>query len=308
MKAYSIFDDFHKEAIEILEKAGVELTIHPMGVPRPNDAEMKSILEQYDCAIIGTSQKIKPEMFENVNSARIIATASVGLDHINIPEDKKDLVTIFNTPKANAQSVAEFTFGCALACCKRLFEGRARYAEGKDNKTLHRKPEDLMGKIIGVVGAGNISKRIMELAVFWGMDVICWTKHPENHTALLDYGIQFVSLEELCEVSDIISVNLPNLADTVNLISESLIARMKDTAIFISVSRLQTVDVEALFRKAEIKPDFYVCIDIDVSAEVVKRISDIENVMVTPHIAGGTIATRRRMFKEIAEQIAKVSD
>jgi D-3-phosphoglycerate dehydrogenase len=308
MKAYSIFDDFPKEAIEILEKAGVELTIHPMGVARPNDAEMKSILEQYDGVIIGTSQKIKSEMFENINTAKIIATASVGLDHINVPENKKDLVTIFNTPNANAQSVAEFTFGCALACCKRLVEGRERYIEGKDNKTLHRKPEDLMGKIIGVVGAGNISKRIMEFAVFFGMDVICWTKHPENHTVLLDYGIRFVSLEELCEVSDVISVNLPNLADTVNLISKSLVSRMKDTAVFISVSRLQTIDIEALFRKAEINHNFYVCIDIDVSQEVVKRISGVENVMVTPHIAGGTIATRRRMFNEIAEQIAKVCD
>jgi phosphoglycerate dehydrogenase-like enzyme len=165
-----------------------------------------------------------------------------------------------------------------------------------------------MGKIIGVVGAGNISKRIMEFAVFFGMDVICWTKHPENHTVLLDYGIRFVSLEELCEVSDVISVNLPNLADTVNLISKSLVSRMKDTAVFISVSRLQTIDIEALFRKAEINHNFYVCIDIDVSQEVVKRISGVENVMVTPHIAGGTIATRRRMFNEIAEQIAKVCD
>lgn len=307
MKAYSIFDDFTQEALDLLTVAGVAVTVHPLGVPRPDPTQMKEILRDYDCVIIGTSQKITEDMFDGIDTPRIIATASVGLDHIRVPENKRELVTILNTPKANAQSVAEFTMGCALSCCKRLAEGNSLYRQGKDNKQLHRKPEDLSGKTIGVVGAGNISRRIMEYAAFFGMRVLCWTRTPDHHRELEKDGVSFVGLDELVSAADYISVNLPNKPDTVGLISPELVSEMKPTAVFISVSRLDTVDAEALFEKARENKGFYVCLDLDVNPQVVKQIPDQPNVLVTPHIAGGTVETRKRMFRELAEAISLLS-
>lgn len=304
MNAYTIFDDYDASAIATLQKAGIDLTVHPPGVPRPDKAKMKHILEKYDCVIIGTSQQITEDMFENITSSRIIATASVGLDHIQIPDAKHDLVMVLNTPKANAQSVAEYTMGCALSCCKRLYEGNALYRVGKNNKALSQKPADLAGKTIGVVGAGNISARIMDYAAFFGMDILCWTRNPQSHMDLLGKGVCFAELEELVARADVISVNLPRASGTKQLISSALIDRMKETAIFISVSRLDTTDVFALFRKANTNPNFYVCLDLDVNNEVVEAIPDLPNVLVTPHIAGGTIETRKRMFCELAGRIA----
>ena len=303
MKTYTIFDDFSKEALDILEAAGVEVTVHPLGVPRPNHDQMKSILEKYDCVIIGTSQKITEDMFEHITERRIIATASVGLDHIRVSEDKRNLVTIINTPKANAQSVAEYTMGCALSCVKRLAEGNKLYSEGKNNKALYQKPEDLAGKTIGVIGAGNISVRIMEYAQFFGMKVLCWTRNPEGHRELKEKGVKFVALEELVATADVISVNLPNNAGTKGLISSQLVDKMKSTAIFISVSRLETIDFDSLLHKAVNNPSFYLCLDLDVNNVIVSRIPSCPNVLITPHIAGGTVETRKRMFQEVAKEI-----
>ena len=300
MKIYSIFDDFDEQAARLIQEAGGLLTIHPQGVPRPDHDQMKTILEHYDCVIIGTSQIITEDMFENVSEPRIIASASVGLDHIRVPEEKKPLVTILNTPKANAQSVAEYTMGCALACCKRLAEGAELYRQGKNNKNLYRKPEDLAGKTIGVVGAGNISEKIIEYARFFEMDVFCWTRNPEA------LGVRFVPLQELVTSSDYISVNLPNTPDTAGIISADLVHRMKDTAVFISVSRVETVDLDALLKKAEANPGFYVCLDIDIQNGISACVPDLPNVTVTPHIAGGTVETRRRMFRELAASISNV--
>ena len=213
---------------------------------------------------------------------------------------------IINTPKANAQSVAEYTMGCALSCVKRLYEGDSLYRNRKDNKSLSRKPEDLSGKTIGVIGAGNISVRIMEYARFMGMNILCWTRNPEKHKELCDLGVRFVSIEELAEISDVISVNLPNNADTKGLISKSLIELMKNTCIFISVSRLATIDVNALFEKSVNNKSFYTCLDLDVDEAVVSIIPEQHNVLVTPHIAGGTIETRKRMFHETAIAIARI--
>ncbi len=304
MKAYSIFDDFSQEARDLLAAAGVSVTVHPLGVPRPDPTQMKEILRDYDCVIIGTSQKITEDMFDGIETPRIIGTASVGLDHIRIPAEKKDLVTVLNTPKANAQSVAEYTMGCALSCCKRLTEGNSLYHQGKDNKQLYRKPEDLSGKTIGVVGAGNISRRIMDYALFFGMRILCWTRNPDHHRDLEERSVRFVDLHELVRTADYISVNLPNKPETVGLISEELVSEMKPTAVFISVSRLDTIDAEALFEKARENPGFYVCLDLDVNPQVVKQIPDQPNVLVTPHIAGGTVETRKRMFAEIAQAVA----
>ncbi len=303
MKAYSIFDDLDEVSIKRIESCGIELVLNPTGTPRPDPVRMKSILEQYDCVIIGTSQKISEEMFINISSPRIIATASVGLDHIHVPEEKRDLVTIINTPKANAQSVAEYTVGCALACCKRLFEGERLYSVGKNNKSLYKRPEDLSGKIMGVIGAGNISAKIMEYAGMLGLRVICWTPHPEKHAELEEMGIRFCDLRVLCETADVISVNLPNNEGTKGLISEELISCMKDTAIFISVSRQPTVDIQALIEKAKRELGFYVCLDIDVDSRIVSMLSGEPNILITPHIAGGTVETRRKMFCELAESV-----
>lgn len=305
MKAYSIFDDFGEEPAMVLTKAGIHLDIHPHDTPRPDIKQLKNILEEYDCVIIGTSQKINADMFENISSPKIIATASVGLDHIIVPEDKKELVKIFNTPIANAQSVAEFTIGCALMCCKRITAGAALYAQGKDNKALVQKPEDLYGKTIGIIGAGNISIRIMEYARFFKMNVLCWTVHPENHEDLLEKKIVFVSIQELVKRSDVISVNLPNNHGTKGLISSALVEQMKNNAIFISISRLETIDLDALILKAEKNSGFYVCVDIDVDETVVSKLKKLNNIILTPHIGGGTIEARKRMFAEVADQIVK---
>lgn len=303
MKVYSIFDDFGDNNVERLNQRGIICTVHPHGITRPDTDQMKQILENYDGVIIGTSQKIAEDMFSNITTQKVIATASVGLDHIVVPERKKNLVKIINTPKANAQSVAEYTIGCALACCKRVIEGRELYAAGKNNKQLNKKPEDLCGKTIGVIGAGNISFKIIEYASFLGMKVLCWTKHPEKHPELIGKGVAFTTLSKLVSEADVISVNLPNVPDTRNIISRECVNAMKKDAIFISVSRLDTIDTKVLFAKAESNLGFYVCLDIDLNQEIVSSIPDIPNAIVTPHIAGGTVETRKRMFSELTDKL-----
>ncbi len=303
MRAYTIFDDFDSCAAAALRNAGIELTVHPQGVPRPSKEQMKEILGEYDCVIIGTSQKIGEDDFDAVNSPRIIATASAGTDHIKVPEAKKDLITVINTPGANAAAVAEYTLGCALSCVKRFDEGNALYRQGVDNKSLFAKPRELSGKVMGIFGAGKVSEAVAEYAAFFGMEVICFTPHPENHPETAKYVNEFVSPENLAEKADVISVNLPLNDGTRGIISRELIGRMKNDAVFISVSRAETADIPALFEKAKANRGFYVCLDIDVDKDLAKEVPPGYNISVTPHIAGGTAETRVRMFRQAAESI-----
>lgn len=305
MKIYSIFDDFDYEATQILVDGGNELTIHPLGVERPDSNKMHELIKKFDCVIIGTSQKISEHMLVDITKPRIIATASIGIDHIAVPTSKKDLVTIINAPTANNRSVAEYTIGCALMCCKRMNEGVNLYQQGMNNKSLSKKPQDLGGKIMGIIGAGKISEEIIRYAHFFNMEILCWTFHPDKHINFCNYGVKFVELDELICNADIISVNLPYTHETKGLISEKLIRMIKKDAIFINISRLSIVKWEALLIKAQEEKNFYVCMDVDVDAKLVNNVKNIDNVFITPHIAGGTIEARKRMFKEVALKIVE---
>jgi D-3-phosphoglycerate dehydrogenase len=303
MRLYTIFDDFDPIAAQIIRGAGITLDIHPKGVARPDQATMKRILEEYDGVIIGTSQKIGEAMLDSIKSPKIIATASVGTDHIQIPKEKRDFFRIYNTPKANAQAVAEYTFATALSCLKRIEEGRRLYLLGKDNKSLSQKPVELFGKTLGVIGAGAISKRIMEFGQFFGMDIFCFTRHPEKHEDLQELGVKFSSLWEVAKQSDVLSVNLPNVPETKGIVSKELVSCMKSEGVFVSVSRLDTISFPDLLEKSKQNRNFYTCLDIDGNEEVARQSQGMENVIVTPHIAGGTRETRIRMFRELARQI-----
>lgn len=303
MRAYSIFDDFDGEAATMLSRAGVELTIHPLGLPRPNDTRMKEILEEYDCAIIGTSQKLNPEMFEHVEGRRIIATASIGTDHIRFPKEQGDKIHVINAPRANARAVAEYTMGMALCFNRMFFEGSMLYRMKKDNKSLQHKPKELFGKTLGLIGAGNTVKEIVRLAHCFEMNLVCWTRNPMAHADLEREGVRFLEKAELARTSDIVSVNLPSLAETRGLITADFLDNMKTDATLISVSRIDVIDFDSVIEKLRACPNFHVALDIDMEFRVVEKIRDISNIIVTPHIAGGTVEARKRMFRELATRI-----
>jgi len=301
MKAYTIFDDFDNDAAKIIKSAGIELTIHPKGKPRPDLQEIKTLLDNYDIIMISTAQKITSEMLNKYDSKKIIATVSIGKDHIQISDNKKDNVKIVNAPTASAVSVAEYVFGTILTHKKRIIEGNTLFSEGKDKKHLLVKPVDLYGKTIGVIGAGTISVKIIQIAIAFGMNIVCYTYHPENHPEIRDMGISFIELNELIKTSDIISLNMPSNDVTRNMISSEKIDLMKNDACFVSVSRLDLVDINALEKKALNNPMFTAALDVDLFSN--RSICKCKNIILTPHIAGGTVESRKRMFVEVSQNI-----
>lgn len=303
MRAYSVFDDFPQSSISILRNKGVEVIVHPKGEERPKGGELKRLLDEYDILIISTAQTISEGMFKDVVTPKIIGTASSGVDHIHVPLDKCRYVKIVNAKNANRSTVTEHAFALLLALRKQLLDGRAVAAEGKSKKNMSRRPVELLGSTIGVVGAGGIASSILRMADCWGMKRLCWTLHPENHLDLKADNVEFVDLETLCLKSDNIVVSIP-LSDRTNcLVTSSLISYMKDTAAVIVTSRLEVVDIEALFAKAKNNPLFGLAIDADAAS--IRDLWSIEqnNIIVTPHIAGGTVESRIRLFNECSQNV-----
>lgn len=301
-KAYCGLPDFNDEAKEILKNVGIELTLETG--ERPTGNKLINILQEYDILIIGVFSKLTADMIKYIKTPKIIASFSVGLDHIDKSFFESPLVTIVNIKIANALSVAEHVFSLILSLNKRVFESNQLVLDKCGHrKNVHERPEDIFGKTLGLIGCGNITSEIINFANVFKMKIKCYTKNPDKHKNMINKGVAFVSLDEVLQESDIVNVSIPLTSETRNLISKDKISLLKPTATFINTSRAEIVDTEALIAYADLYDTFYVGLDIDLDnyEELFSKYRN--NVIVTPHTAGISKQAIYRMDLEIANNI-----
>ena len=304
LKAYSIFKDLDPKACEIITNVGIELELSPKG-ERPKKEELIELLKNYDILITGVKEKFTQDMLKEVKRKKIIATLSIGLDHIDKSFFESEYIKVINCPIANVISVAEHIFSLILSLKKRIIEANDISIKGGTKKDLSKRGQDISGSIIGMIGAGKIAKEVIKIAKVFDMKIVCYTLHPEKHQDLLEQDIQFLNLDELLSNADIITVNIPLNEASENLISNDKIRLMKKSATFINTSRAEIVDMNALVKYADENETFNVGLDIDV--ENYKEILSVKrnNVIITPHIAGVTQQAIERMDIELANNIKR---
>ena len=302
-KAYSIISNLSKEAITILEKNNIKLTINNSD-HIPNAEELIVLLQEYDVLIIGVKTIVTKDILEHISSPKIIATLSIGLDHIDKEVRESDLVHVINIKNANTISVAEHIFSLILGLNKRVYESNNLVLQQKGHKkNLHERPEDISNKKLGLIGAGNITKEVIKISKVFNMQLSCYTRNPNNHKDLLEYGVIFKSLDEILKESDIINVSIPLTEETKYLISKDKIELMKTTATFINTSRVDIVDTKALIEKADKYNTFYVGLDIDLDENKDLLSQYRDNVIITPHTAGVSKQAIERMDFELVNNI-----
>ncbi len=303
--AYSVIDDLNIDAIKMLKENNISVVIRN-SEKTPNSNEVMSLLQKYDILIIGVQTKIKKEILKSITSPKIIATLSIGTDHIDEEVKKSKLITVLNINMANTISVAEHIFSLILSLNKRITEANNLVLEKKGHKkNIQVRAEDISGKKLGLIGAGNISKEVIKIAKVFHMQISCFTKNPTSHQDLINLGVSFVSLDEILKKSDIINVSIPLTEETRNLISKEKIKLIQSTATFINTSRVDIVDTKALIKKAEEHNTFYVGLDIDLEnyEELFSKFR--KNVIVTPHIAGVSKQAIERMDVELVSKIVE---
>ena len=302
LRAYSVFKDLDKKACEILTNAGIQLELST-SEERPNKEELLKVLNDYDILIIGVKEWLTEDMLKAISNKKIIATLSIGVDHIDNSFFESNLIKVINCQTSNVISVAEHIFSLILSLKKRIIEANDIARNGGTQKDLSTRSNDISNSTIGIIGAGKISQEVIKIANVFNMKIYCNTLNPEKHKDLLEQGVEFLSLDELLSNSDIITVNIPLNKENKNLISKDKIRIMKKTTTFINTSRAEIVDMNELIRYANENATFNVGLDID--AENYKELLNTKrnNVIVTPHIAGITKEAIKRMDVELANSI-----
>lgn len=309
MKAYVALTSFanNKMAMDLLHSVSDEVVIRTE-VERPNKKELLTLVTQYEIIIIGVKEKMDADVYKASTKLKYLCTLSIGLDHIDNAFFDSETIEVISCSDANVHTVAEFVFAYLLSNMKSFGECNEAFIKRTGREGIKNMPSEISSKTVGVIGAGRISTKFFEITNEFSFKKLCWTFRPEQHDDLaLDYGVEFVDLQYLCKNSDYIIVLIPYSNRTEKLLSASLLAEAKSTAKIINVSRMNIMDVSFFLDKVkegEFAGSLIDCFPEEITKDQIACADG--KISFSPHVAGISIESRKRMSGEIATKLVKV--
>lgn len=296
MRVYISFPNWENHELLDALKEKAEVVI---AEKRMTQSEFRDIAREFDGVIIGRLHTIDKEVLDNA-PLKFVGLVAKGTNNINIEECKRKNVAVFYTPEANISSVAEHVIALILALSKNIVN-LDRSVREEQFYTYRQSTIDVKDKIVGIIGAGPIAVEVMKRAHAFGMQIVCYTPHPENHR---DVDSEFVSLPDLLKTADFVSVNIPLSDSTKNFIDAEELALMKKTSFLINTARGGIVNEHALVEA--LKNHAIAGAGIDVFEEEPTHNKDLfalSNVILTPHVAGVSKEALRRMEEHVISDI-----
>ena len=257
-----------------------------------------------DAILIRSATKMDSEAINSAKSLRVIARAGVGLDNVDIPAATDAGVMVVNAPTSNIVSAAELAIGLLLACARYIAPANAALKSGKWARSKFTGVE-VFEKTLGVVGFGKIGQLVAHRMQAFGMNVIAYDPYLQPARAA-QLGVQLVSLDELLKKSDFITIHLPKTKETINLIGEDALKKVKPTVRIINAARGGVLDEAALFNA--IKEGRVAGAGLDVFAAepcTDSPLFSLDQVVATPHLGASTDEAQERAGIAVAISVRK---
>ena len=263
--------------------------------------------KEYNAVLCLLTDDISGEVFDAVPTAKIFANYAVGYNNINVEDAKSRGVLITNTPGVLTETVAEHTFALLLAIMLRIPEADrfTRAGKYKGWAPLLFLGTDLRDKTLGILGAGHIGQRVAYHGVR-GFDMrVIYYDIAQNKEFEKEYGAVFKATpEEVLIEADVVTIHVPLLDSTRHLINAERLALMKPTAYLINSSRGPVIDEKALVQALKNKVIKGAALDVfEEEPQLTPGLAELDNVVLTPHIASATEETRGKMSEIAAQNI-----
>jgi D-3-phosphoglycerate dehydrogenase len=272
--------------------------------------ELKAKLEGVHFLGIRSRTTLTRDIFEAADKLVAVGCYCIGTNQIDLTAATDHGIVVFNAPYSNTRSVAELVLAEAILLLRGIPEKNAKAHRGGWAKTANDAFE-IRGKTLGIVGYGSIGSQLSVLAESLGMRVIFYdvvSKLPLGNAS------QIPSLEGLLGQADIVTLHVPDLPSTRNLMDQERISQMKPKSILINASRGTVVDIDALTRALEEKHLLGTAIDVfptepkSNNDEFVSPLRGFDNAILTPHIGGSTQEAQENIGVEVAEKLVRYSD
>ena len=291
--------------INLLKSAGHEVDISSKdGVLTPDELIVALSTKPYDAVLCLLTDTIDKSVFNVVPTAKIFSNYAVGYNNINMVDAQAAGVTITNTPGVLTDTVAEYTISLMCTVAKRIPEGERYLRAGKYDGWA---PElllgaDLKGKTLGILGAGRIGYEVARRA-HHGFDMHIVYNDLKPLPQMEEFSAEYkTSMEDVLKEADVVTVHVPLLPSTTHLINAERLKLMKPTAYLINTSRGPVIDESALVEALRTGTIRGAGLDVfEAEPKLAAGLAELENVVITPHIASASEETRNKM-SEIAAQ------
>lgn len=296
-----VTDGMEKSAVAQLESMGYEV-VQEFYEP----VVLREKVKEFDALVVRSATKVRAPIIDGAAETgrlKVILRAGVGVDNIDVDYAREKGIAVENTPNASSSSVAELAIAHMLALTRFVAAANVTMRSGKWEKNAYKGME-LTGKTLGLIGMGRIAKETAKRASALGMRIIyndIMGHSPENEPYI------WVSLEELLEKSDVVSLHIPAVKGQAALINAETIGKMKDGVYLINTARGALVDEDALCDALD--SGKLAGAGLDVYREEPSRNERLLNhpkVSVTPHIGGVTKEAQSRIGQEIVAHITRI--
>ena len=303
-----LLEGIHPSAERIFRDAGYQ-NIETVKTALTGE-ELKSRLEGVHFLGIRSRTTLTRDIFEAADKLVAVGCYCIGTNQVDLTAATEHGVVVFNAPYSNTRSVAELVLAEAILLLRGIPEKNAKAHRGGWAKTANDSFE-IRGKTLGIVGYGSIGSQLSVLAEGLGMRVIFYdvvSKLPLGNAS------QIPSLEALLGQADIVTLHVPDLPSTRNLIGQERISQMKPKSILINASRGTVVDIDALTKALADSHLLGTAIDVfpvepkSNNDEFLSPLRGFDNAILTPHIGGSTQEAQENIGVEVAEKLVRYSD
>ncbi|MBU3669846.1 MAG: hydroxyacid dehydrogenase [Polynucleobacter sp.] len=263
-------------------------------------------MQNIDGLIVRNLTQVNKEVLDGAPKLKVVGRLGVGLENIELPACAERNIKVIPATGANAESVAEYVVGAAIALTRGLIPASIATLKGEWPRPRFSTYHEFLGKTIGIVGFGSIGRVVAKKANAIGLKCVAYDPMLSGNALELEgLTVPLLSLQGLLEVSDAITLHLPYLPETKNLFNAATLDLMKQGACLVNTARGGIVDENALAERLRSGRLGGAAIDVFMTepAKDLSHFSGIENLILTPHIAGVTHESNERVSQMIADEV-----
>jgi len=287
---------------EVLEKNGLKVTYEPEITPE----QIAEKIGNFQVVVVRGRTKLSRELIEKADKCKIIARVGVGLDNIDEEAAKEKNIRVINAVEGAVTAVAELVIGLMLSMAREIPRADREIRNGNWIKK-ELMGSELKGKYLGIIGLGNIGKRLGRLARALNMNIIGYDVIPIDDEFSKEVGLMKADLDTLLSSADYVSLHVPLLDSTHHMINAEKLKMMKNTACIVNTSRGGVIDEEALYNSLKEGNIAGAALDVfETEPATGNNLTTLPNFIATPHMGSQTKEAQLLAANIIAEKIIQV--
>jgi D-3-phosphoglycerate dehydrogenase / 2-oxoglutarate reductase len=288
---------------EKIADAGIDLLRERFDVEVDSNGDLEGKIGEYDAIVIRSATKLTADVIERAGRLKVIGRAGVGVDNVDVEAATRRGIVVANAPESTVTSAAEHTIGLLVALARNIPQAHAALKQGRWERSKWGGVE-LEAKTLGVLGFGRIGQQVARRALGLGMHVVAYDPFVAKER-FRELGVERAeSAEDVLAVAGFLTLHLPLTAETRGFLGPDAIARLPDGARVVNAARGELVDEQALADALGSGKLAAAALDVYSQEPYSGPLVELDNVVVTPHLAASTEEAQDRAGVIVAEQVA----